>query len=229
MRSEPLRPSPDRLEPVPAISAEQVRDMIARYKEFLLRLFAVPSRRSTLFVGKGVGERFFMHERDARNLPSCRSHKLNLIRALWKRGQKVCYGIDGFFDAEESAHQREIELIRSIGRHNLGRGPLTNQTDGGEGVSNPSEESQKQRAATLSGDAENPDRRAANEFFHTLGKGHCSVPIKPLGTQRLVPLTPHPKVCAPTPRRRRRCSPAQYHDRSCSPRAARYRVFSRPD
>ena len=133
-------------------------------------------------------------------MKSRRSHKLNLIRALWKRGQEVCYRIDGFFDSEDSAHQREVELIQSIGRHDQGRGPLTNQTDGGEGASNPSEESLRKREATLSGNAEDPDRRAANEFFHSFGKGHASVPIKPLGRQRLVPLTPHPKAGAPTRR-----------------------------
>lgn len=199
MRSEPLRLSPDRIERVPAMRAEQAREMTARNQKYYVYLVCRPNGQP-FYVGKGIGERFLMHERDARNLPSCRSHKLNLIRAIWKRGQKLCYKIDGFFDGEDSAHQREVELIRSIGRHDLGRGPLTNQTDSGEGASKPSEERQTQRAATLSGDAENPDRRAANEFFHTLGKGHCSVPIKPLGTLRLVRLTPHPRARAPTAR-----------------------------
>jgi hypothetical protein len=123
-----------------------------------------------------------------------------VIRALNRAGRSVDYRIDGFFKTESDAHGRECELIRSIGRHDKGCGPLTNQTDGGEGVSNPSEQSQRQRAATLAGDADDPDRRAVNEFFHSSGKGHDSIPIKPLRNLKLVPSTPHPRAWNATPR-----------------------------
>jgi hypothetical protein len=154
------------------------------------------------YVGKGSGDRIFMHERDARNLPSARSHKLNTIRAIWKRGEKVWYRVEGPFEAERRAHLRERELIRLIGRHDQGRGPLTNQTDGGEGTLNPSEDSLERRGLTLSGDAGDPDRRVANEFFHSLNEHYksASVPIKPLAQQRLVPLTPLTRPHGPTPR-----------------------------
>lgn len=133
-----------------------------------------------------------MHEREAQNVPSRRSHKLNTIRAILRRGEAVHYRLEGPFETESHAHLRERELVQSIGRHDQGRGPLTNQTDGGEGTLNPSEASLERRGLTLSGDAGDPDRRAANEFFHSLNKEYKSgsVPIKPLGQQRLVPLTP---------------------------------------
>lgn len=64
---------------------------------------------------------------------------------------------------------RERELINLIGRHDLKRGPLTNQTDGGEGASNPSEESRQRRRDTLWGEeAEDPERQIANRYFQTL-------------------------------------------------------------
>ncbi|MGH7059743.1 MAG: hypothetical protein ACREFH_05085 [Stellaceae bacterium] len=96
-----------------------------------------------------------------------------------------------------------MKLIQCIGRHDLRRGPLTNQTDGGDGVSNPSEKSRRARAATLSGEAEDFDRRAANAFFHSLQRTHYSdsVPIKPVDQMQLVPLTVFEKrKHGPTPR-----------------------------
>ncbi len=151
------------------------------------------------YVGKGVANRVFCHEADARNLPT-KSHKLNLIRALHKKGLKVGYVIEGFFETEIEAHERERTLILTLGRHDLRTGPLTNQTDGGEGTSNPSQESRDRRAATLGGDAEDPERRAINEFFNSIGGKQDSVPIKPLGARKLVPLTPHPSSRMPTER-----------------------------
>jgi len=151
------------------------------------------------YVGKGAGSRVFEHESEARNLPT-RSHKLNVIRAILRRGQRIGYVLDGFFADERDALAHERALIQRIGRHDLGTGPLTNQTDGGEGTSNPSQESRARRAATLGGDADDPDRRAINQFFHSLGHKHDSIPIKPLGARTLVPLTPHPSPRSPTVR-----------------------------
>lgn len=151
------------------------------------------------YVGKGVGRRVLQHEAEARNTTR-RTHKLNVIRAIHHSGRSVGYAIAGFFDQEVEAHACERRLILEIGRHDLGTGPLTNQTDGGEGTSNPSAESRARRAATLGGSAEDPERRAANEFFHGIAGQQDSVPIKPLGARRLEPSTPHPSPRQPTPR-----------------------------
>ncbi|MDO9099601.1 MAG: GIY-YIG nuclease family protein, partial [Caldisericota bacterium] len=102
------------------------------------------------YVGKGVDLRVLQHEADARCTTSL-THKLNLIRRLHTKGRSVGYWIDSSFADEASALKRERELIALIGRHDQKKGPLTNQTDGGEGASNPSEESRQRRRDSLWG------------------------------------------------------------------------------
>lgn len=131
------------------------------------------------YVGKGVGSRVFHHEAEARTTERL-THKLNLIRACARRGEPIGYCIESSFTEEADAHARERELIALFGRHDLGLGPLTNQTDGGEGVSNPSEESRERRRQNLWGEqAEDEERRAANRFFQHICAVQ-SVPVKPL-------------------------------------------------
>jgi hypothetical protein len=165
------------------------------YVYALLRLGGQP-----FYVGKGGARRVLDHEAEARNT-SLRTHKLNVIRAIHRASRRVGYAIMDFFEDEVEAHACERRLILEIGRHDLCTGPLTNQTDGGEGASNPSAESRARRAASLGGSADDPDRRIANEFFHRIAGQQASVPIKPLGARHLEPTTPHPKPCRqPTPR-----------------------------
>ncbi|WP_058732902.1 GIY-YIG nuclease family protein [Sphingomonas sanguinis] len=131
------------------------------------------------YVGKGVQHRCFHHEAEARNTDRL-THKLNLLRAMHRRGEAVRYCIESSFETEREAHARERHLIALFGRHDRRRGPLTNQTDGGEGVSNPSEESRERRRQSLWGEAEDEERRAANTWFRTICEVR-SVPVKPLG------------------------------------------------
>lgn len=139
------------------------------------------------YVGKGVRNRCFHHEAEAHNTERL-SHKLNVIRAMKLRGEAVRYCIESDFDTESDAHARERYLIDLFGRHDQRRGPLTNQTDGGEGASNPSEEARERRRQSLWGDAADEGRRTANRWFQQLCTVR-SVPIKPLGgsfkTERL--------------------------------------------
>lgn len=177
---------------------QAVRAKLRDAKPFYVYVLHKPDF-TAFYVGKGVGSRVLAHESDARNT-TMRSHKLNVIRAIHRTGRSVVYRLDLFFDEEKAALARERELIAKIGRHDLGKGPLTNQTDGGEGTSNPSIESRERRAATLGGASEDPDRRAANEFFASISGQQDSVPIKPLGARRLEMTTPHPSVRSPTKR-----------------------------
>lgn len=143
------------------------------------------------YVGKGVGLRALQHVSEARNRLRL-THKLNTIRAIERRGGRVFYTVAGAFEDEAEAHRHEMQLIRQIGRYDLGAGPLTNQTDGGEGGSNPSQESRSRRASTLAGDdAESEERRAANRFFKELLDVQ-SVPLKQIGSISFERLTPHP-------------------------------------
>lgn len=151
------------------------------------------------YVGKGTGDRVLCHERDA-NQTTLRSHKLNTIRALYASGASVGYTIETLA-SEAEALARERELILQFGRHDLGTGPLTNMTDGGEGPANFSEETRQRHRNTLAGILEDGSARSAvNAFFMKMGVKVDSVPIKPLGERRLEPLTPHPNARRPSAR-----------------------------
>lgn len=132
------------------------------------------------YVGKGINLRCLQHEADARTTKAL-THKLNVIRSLHRQGRPVVYRIDSSFPDEAAALARERALIAEIGRHDLKLGPLTNQTDGGEGTSNPSEESRRRRRDTLWGEADDPERQAINRWFQKLTPVR-SVPIKPAAT-----------------------------------------------
>ncbi len=151
------------------------------------------------YVGKGFGDRVFCHERDAVNT-TLRSHKLNTIRALHGAGLTVSYTVE-VLPTEVAALERERELILTYGRHDLGTGPLTNMTDGGEGPANFSDETRQRHRDTLAGVLEDGSPRSAvNAFFNRTGVKVGSVPIKPLGERRLEPLTPHPNPRQPSAR-----------------------------
>jgi hypothetical protein len=165
----------------PALTAGQAHQVLAASKTFYVYVFCRPGGLP-FYVGKGVNLRVFQHEAEARNI-STLTHKLNLIRSLHRRGMSVWYHIDASFDDETRALAHERYLIGQIGRHDLRSGPLTNQTDGGEGASNPSEESRQRRRDSLWGEAADPERQIANRYFQQLTPVR-SVPIKPVATFR---------------------------------------------
>ncbi|MDR3486582.1 MAG: GIY-YIG nuclease family protein [Bradyrhizobium sp.] len=157
-----------------------VRSALRHSKPFYVYLLHRPNGEP-FYVGKGVGERVLNHEAEARNT-SRLTHKLNIIRNLHRQGLPIHYRFDSFFDDELGALERERYLIQTIGRHDLKIGPLTNQTDGGEGTSNPSEESRQKRRESLWGDdADDPERKIANIYFQKLTSVE-SVTLKPVNT-----------------------------------------------
>lgn len=157
-----------------------VRETLRLSKPFYVYVLHRPDGEP-FYVGKGVADRILQHEAEARNTLRL-THKLNIIRALHRNGHRVHYRFDCFFDDELEALARERYLIQTIGRHDLKLGPLTNQTDGGEGTSNPSEESRERRRESLWGDgAEDPERKIANSYFKKLASVQ-SVTLKPANT-----------------------------------------------
>jgi len=87
------------------------------------------------YIGKGCGQRIYQHmtinEQNIKHNP----FKMNVIKKIYKNKMKPIYTklADNLY--EEAAHSLEKELIRIIGKRIEKKGPLTNLTDGGEGMS----------------------------------------------------------------------------------------------
>lgn len=86
------------------------------------------------YIGKGFDDRFNVHLNMAIKTEK-NSYKLNKIRAIIKESLDPMI-VMVHKDLEETyALQLEISLISLIGRHDLKKGPLTNLTNGGDGIS----------------------------------------------------------------------------------------------
>lgn len=85
------------------------------------------------YIGKGSrNTRSTSHLQEAKRVEN-KSHKVNTIRKIWDSGNEPVVKILEWFETHEEALEREKELISLIGRKDKELGPLTNQTDGGEG------------------------------------------------------------------------------------------------
>ena len=162
------------------MDASSVRAALAKSRPHYVYVLC-RSDGTPFYVGKGVGNRCLQHEAEARNTERL-TDKLNVIHAMARSNEIVQYCIESAFETEAEAHGRERYLIAVFGRHDQRKGPLTNQTDGGEGASNPSEESRERRRQSLWGEAEDEERRIANRWFQALCQVK-SVPIKALGAR----------------------------------------------
>lgn len=83
-----------------------------------------------VYVGKGTGDRDLSHwSRGSHNKPF-----QDFLAHLKARGLVVI--CERVFETEDesAAFAKEVELIALYGRRNLGKGPLFNLTDGGEGA-----------------------------------------------------------------------------------------------
>lgn len=137
------------------------------YVYLLLKPDATP-----FYVGMGQGERVFEHERHAKR-PMNKSHRLNTIRAIWKAGGEVGVWIDSWYDTAALAHSRERELILAIGRRDLGTGPLTNQTAGGDGCPELGPEAiEKMRVAATKNASDPAHRRRISESLKKWNQQH---------------------------------------------------------
>jgi hypothetical protein len=108
------------------------------------------------YVGKGAGNRWLDHLRNPIRGP--RRHKDSIISNMLAKGvdvpkQKVAENLTA-----EEALALEIKLIRLIGRKP--NGPLVNETRGGEGVVDPSDETRKRMGASQRGRVHPPEIRA---------------------------------------------------------------------
>ena len=131
------------------------------------------------YIGKGIGRRLFHHEAEAKG-PGY-SHKLNTIRLFQRNGETIRYSILAFFDCEAECHACEVSEIKRIGRFDLKAGPLTNLTDGGEGIVGLSEETRERMDFNLHSADAPGERGIANRFYFELCSDVRSVPVRPLG------------------------------------------------
>ena len=117
------------------------------------------------YVGKGLPGRELEHGKYG-------SHNRRLRRIYAKEGDlPVVVVREGLTDDEACA--LEIELIAVIGRHDLGRGPLVNMTDGGETTVGmvPSSETRRKISETLKGRPGRPQSDAWREMVGALHRG----------------------------------------------------------
>ncbi len=96
------------------------------------------------YVGKGSGSRFYSHEAKARR--GVVSHFYNKLRKIWASG--MTHRKRKVFETENEALAFDEEK-RRIAWH--GRENLTNQTDGGDGPCNPSDEVREKIAKSRRG------------------------------------------------------------------------------
>ena len=83
--------------------------------------------KTPYYIGKGKGNRLYKRGSRVFAPPKDKSRIIYLKQNL----------------TEEEAFKHEIYMIAVLGRIDLGTGILHNMTDGGEGISNPSEETRK--------------------------------------------------------------------------------------
>ena len=125
-----------------------------------------------IYTGKGSNDRINDHIKDALNSDT---NKLfyNVIRKIYEAGLepiriKILQNV-----TEEEAFAEEITLISIAGRRDLGKGPLCNLTDGGEGCSGykHTKETRKILSEKLKGrDSPNKGKKFSPEFCDKASK-----------------------------------------------------------
>lgn len=110
-------------------------------------MFRDPSRNDEVFyIGMGQDRRWLRHFTRVDRHPM--THRMNLLKTqgVQPTVSFICTGIDSEFAALV-----EQETISKFGRRDLGKGPLLNLTDGGDGCNNPSPETRKRMSESATG------------------------------------------------------------------------------
>lgn len=117
------------------------------------------SNGAPFYVGYGKNNRMYDHLNEAKKNPTPLSgqHKLNKIRKILREESEPDIEVVKSNLSKEEACKLEIELIAKFGRSDLGLGPLTNMTKGGDGTVDWSDElkeklSEKRKGTTVAKD-----------------------------------------------------------------------------
>lgn len=112
------------------------------------------------YVGKGHKARATVHVKLVTSGRSCKSHKNHKIKKLIRLGLEPLVRLIRRRTDDLEAVSVERRLIHLIGRADEGRGPLTNLTDGGEGLAGfkPKPSTVRKRRATMA--AKSPEELA---------------------------------------------------------------------
>ena len=104
-----------------------------------------PRSNQYLYIGSGKKSRAKDHLREAENNNVHRKganlYKIRTIQKILTEGKEPIIEYIYATPDRQIASQVEIEFIQKIGRADLSQGPLTNLTDGGDGLINRSQES----------------------------------------------------------------------------------------
>lgn len=131
---------------------------------FYTYIYYNPSRNNEpIYIGKGKKTRAWAH------LKSKNKHPF-IQRLQFMKNNNINPIIGIYADLEEElAHLLEEELIAKFGRKDLGKGPLLNLTDGGEGTSNLSLEI-RQHLSKIKKDIPLPEQHRKNISIGNTGR-----------------------------------------------------------
>ena len=102
---------------------------------YYVYLYLDPKTKIPFYVGYGHGDRKLHHLNEAISKPKPvkNQHKLNKIRKIIREGSYPIIEVVWENLSRVQACALEERLIDAIGRRDLGHGPLTNKTKGGDG------------------------------------------------------------------------------------------------
>lgn len=119
-----------------------------------------PRNGLPFYIGKGKDDRMYDHEKIVSKgiVPNNNSFLFRKIKKIKNKGLSIIYKKIYENLDDKSALAIEIDEIKKIGRNNIGRGPLCNLTDGGEGNSGKiiSEETKLKMSITAKERLKNP-------------------------------------------------------------------------
>jgi hypothetical protein len=115
--------------------------MTCYYTYILFDWLAIPR-----YVGKGKGRRDEAHEKSSDPVNWMKNEFIERTWIMLGEIPKIRVR-DNI--SEKEAFALERALIKAIGRADLGKGPLTNMTDGGDGASSLTEEQSKRRGRRI--------------------------------------------------------------------------------